>query len=407
MQDFLRTIIAGIAGGVLLNWFYAVLQSKWPDSYYAISSLVDEGISHSSLRYALFRLLPPYTIGVLVASFAIRFTFSIAWAIAVCGVIHLSATNGTALVRGIKSKEMSPRASIAHLATIAMSTIALIFAGFSARWWYPYTPGPDKYMEVALTGIVAAAVVFQMQRATQHRFDASAAVTDFRAHIDRDLIAHMEQECVRYQVDPDLMLAVLITEDKQRPDWFRRAEKLAGRFGFKGTFGIAQSSRDWRASDQQSITEAAKNLAGALASDDGGSWAHGAPLRYQLERHNKGATFIEFASEVYNAISSGYRARSQKKEPHGAISLRVFSYERIEDRWHISGDIADRFKHMVAASELQQLPSGFALDKTDSGLRTKWSTTIPISINRLRITGREVSDTGTEADQVSVDLYLY
>jgi hypothetical protein len=136
-------------------------------------------------------------------------------------------------------------------------------------------------------------------------------------------------------------------------------------------------------------------------------WGYDARLRYHLERHNKGSTFIDFASTVYSIAANGYKAKSDKRESHGAISLRVLSCERVGDQWRVSGDIADRFTRVAARGVNGEEVNSFALSEPRANLRAEWSFQVSIEVSRIRIVGQQVWDSGAVSDRVEIDFFLH
>ncbi|WP_424189760.1 hypothetical protein ACOBQX_13770 [Actinokineospora sp. G85] len=326
-------LIVGAVGACLLSAFYSVVKVRWPANYYSSSDLVDEAVSQSPLRYAVFRCAPPYVIGVLAATTAMRYGISFSWTLTVLFALHAALTSGRSIVASHYRGTLRLNQVVMDVVVALIAAIALWLAERSARWWLPLMPGPDKYVEVLLTGVVVAVIVHQLQKMTSYNENSSAGrAAEQLAHLPAELREHTLREAARHQVDFDLALAILATEAAQRPKWFRRAERAVP--GAR-TFGVMQYSTDRFDSDKESITEAMHNLAGASLKRTN-SWIPSAQVEYQLERHNSSTSFVEFASTVFQYLHTSNCSATVGSD--GNPRIRVTAVQRVGDHWSITVD---------------------------------------------------------------------
>lgn len=381
-------IAVGIGGALLINLFFAVAKTRWPGHYFATSQILDHAISSSWVRYGLFRTLPPYVLGTLTAAVAMRYGVSAGWTLTICGATHLSSTTGIAVVHQIRAQTLRRRLALAHLGVAAVTICALWVASLTSRWWFPLTPGPDKYVEVALTGLVAAIAVHYLQKMTHQSVDISRIVASITRQIPTDLKRHLSHECARHRVDFDLAYAILITESVQRPRWIRLIERAGGVVGLAETHGIMQSAKLRSSTDKESISAAIETLAGATLRRRMGH-AKPAEVEFQLEKHNKGREFQEFASSVFVTLSSTYAGLSSQVGADGSPALRIFERQRVGDRWRLTGDVSEEIDVVVFVDKgkMSRILSLSLPEGENDYLRRTWQARISISIDSVLAIG--------------------
>ena len=63
----MTTVVLGLLGAGFLRLLYVTMRSKWPESYSSVRTALDRAPRSSSSRYLLFRFLPTYAVGCLLA----------------------------------------------------------------------------------------------------------------------------------------------------------------------------------------------------------------------------------------------------------------------------------------------------------------------------------------------------
>ncbi|MEK6827288.1 MAG: hypothetical protein AABX99_02270, partial [Nanoarchaeota archaeon] len=93
----------------------------------------------------------------------------------------------------------------------------------------------------------------------------------------------------------ELVLAICITENIERPAWVRKLERIKSYVFKSGTYGIMQVASATYINDLQSINDAVKKHFKGTAyisfSDD--------ELKSQLTKYNSDSKFIEFATAAF------------------------------------------------------------------------------------------------------------
>jgi hypothetical protein len=275
---------------------------------------------------------------------------------------------------------------------LANSAVAIIvFAAFwgasrTSIWWYKYIPGPDKYVEVIATGAIAAAFTFYLQRLTSGYVNVEMVVKRFQEWLPGDLRKHIDQECSRYRVDPDLVEAIVITEWAQRPPWIRRLEDALGLFGLSRTYGVMQASRKRGASDIESISVGVKNLAGAVLPRQYGNFCKPALVQFHLERHNRGAEFSDFATGVLFACPTGYAIHSPYVAHDGRAGIRAKQPVRDGETWIIEGDIGKEIDSLTVWNQDSNFVHDWAIVPSEFGRRT-WKIRCTVYDDKIMVQG--------------------
>lgn len=373
-------VVSGLIGTLTLFCYYRLLQSKWPNNYFTTTQYVDYVVSIGAIRYSLFRLAPPYVVLVVAGATASRYGNDAGWAVLFCGVGHILSTSGWSILANMRAQHMRRGGFVLDvLVGIALALVTLS-AYLTYSLWLPLVPTIDKFTEVLLTGVVAAVVVLQLQKLTRRGVDVAEATNRQLATLPKDLINTVNTSAEEFGVDQNLALSVVITEAIQRPAWLRWSERLAGRFHLAETFGVAQATRDWTASDAESVRQAVKSLSGRPFIRGRSGHVSTAILQYHLEQHNRSDEFLEMASDVFRFLESRYPAVSAELAGDGSPALRVSGYVRSGAIWRMTGDCGGEFVIIAGASAGKDRSLVFDDDASggDTGARWKWSLSIPI-----------------------------
>jgi hypothetical protein len=384
MEKLLLTILIATFGSLLLHIFYRIIESRWPDNYFTTTQLVEYTVSRNWLRYTAFRIAPPYAIAVLIGTLCIRAQVNISPTLILCATIHLLNTSIRAVVTSWLNKMLRIRLFVANLASIAFVAFAFSAAGYTARWWLPYVPGPDKYIEVLATGGVAAALIFYLQKFTSGEVDLDLVIRRYFAWLPTHLAIHIDRTCAKYRVDHDLVTAIVITEWAQRPAWIRQVERLSP-FGIAKTHGLMQAAQRRGASDEESIEAGVRNLAGSIIPRHFSTFGQDSLIEFYLEKHNKGIDFIQFASSVLQKNPNGYYNQTEYVAKDGRPGIRSKTPRRVGDNWTITGDVCLEVTLEIQSDDPRTLE--WNLIENTNGTRRTWEARCSIHTKSLQIYG--------------------
>jgi hypothetical protein len=168
-------------------------------------------------------------------------------------------------------------------------------------------PPVDEFFKALWTGaFVSVIAVIALNTTNQRRGPGDLADTA-RREADDELTTYARNRAREAGTDEHLVLAILYTENLQRPPWFRRLEYLKGRLFPHGSYGIMQVTSPRPISDKESIDMAIeKYLRGVQIP----TREYGLPdrevLMKVLEHYNDNPAFTELAAGLYEAIKRDY-----------------------------------------------------------------------------------------------------
>lgn len=281
------TVVAGLAGAAFLALFYRSVRLRWPENYSTLQGALESYVSQGLWRYAGFRALPVFAIGVFVWVTVVRADGRPAVAVALMGAAHVAATNGRAMTRVLRRAR--PGENVAGLLlyyVLSSVLVATTCAGVivTADRLRPLVPQTDKLSEAAWTGVFAAVLAVALQSLGRGDISDADLLDRARRDIGPDLWRQVRDAAGRYGTDGDLLRAIVAVEALQRPAWFRRAERLKGKPRGSGTYGVAQVSSSAPLSDSESIEELARRFQQFLPDRDESGYVLPERLAFALEK---------------------------------------------------------------------------------------------------------------------------
>lgn len=268
-------VLAVVMGVGFLHVFFRAVESQWPASYFALSSGPDYAITRSLGRYLAFRLLPVLVVSIFAAATLTRSNRHVVVPVAVIGASHAALTSGRALVGVIRSGRLRrrPLLGLMHPA-VMLAVVGVSVAGaLTAGSFRSIVPDLDAVASDLWTGLIAGVVGAYAIRVSQGRFlDTGDVLKQSRRSIPRDLWELAGDVALRSSADPRLVHAVMLTENIQRPGWFRRLERIGARLlGKPASLGLLQAPGEHGESDEALLERAiVERFAGvSITSADG------------------------------------------------------------------------------------------------------------------------------------------
>lgn len=304
MKDVAITAV-GIAIGVLiLKVFYSAIRTSWPENYVSVTGDYGVVVNRTLLKYAAFRLVPAYAVALLVSQMAGRYGGHPMYVAILIGVLHATQSSLRHLVavfRRRSPEHIRIAAILVDLVTsICVVAVALV-GGFGTGPLTAIVPPLDEFFKSFWTTAVVAVLavyVLNLSRATR---EAAALVRRSRAELG-PLVNRAREEARSLQVNADLVEAVLLTENLERPAWVRRLERLKGSVAANGTYGVMQVTAEHPIDDEESIREGVRRLAHVpLALDEYGVDADS--LNASLRAYNNDNDFVDLARLLFWEIS--------------------------------------------------------------------------------------------------------
>lgn len=263
----LKTIFLSALTVVSIYSFYRFFESKWPENYFSNDDKTSIFISVSPMRFLLFRMLPVAIIISLI--FAIEKNIPtkerILWGIFIA-FVHAILSNGVSLFK-ILTKNNSVKIYINRLLQIGTNvlTILIVICGGAIGGllsgiiiFQKLTPTFQGIIDNLWSSFIAIAAFFTFKKIYQLANNKTKTINIYEKSYEKigaELLNFIKEKSKENYADFELVLAVCMIENIQRPKWFRELEKLAWTIFRKGgTYGIMQIKSSAYISDKESIS---------------------------------------------------------------------------------------------------------------------------------------------------------
>lgn len=303
---WLQQLLALVLGVSFLHVFFRAVESKWPVSYAALSSGPDYAISRNIVRYLLFRLGPVAVTVVYAAVTLGRADAPVVVPGTGIGLVHGLVTSGRAEFELIRRHQVQrrPLVAVMHPTIVLLVTVVALGAASAARRFDAVVPAANDVVSSLWIGLIAGVIGSYLGRLTQGAFvEMEAIFTASRRSIPAGLWDAVTPLAERHGADPQLVRAVMLVENIQRPRWFRRLERFVGRFVGRGTYGILQVRAERPVSDLDSLELALqaqfRGLAPVARPDGGIDYA---ALKSFAHAYNPDPKFEELLSYAYSFV---------------------------------------------------------------------------------------------------------
>ncbi len=323
-------------GTGFLYAFYRAVEVQWPASYFVVQPGLLLSVTQSPVRYLLFRFGPIF----VTASF-IAVTLENADSEALLGVLGLAALH-TLLTsaRGFRaqvcvgSRQRNPSLLLFHLAVSVGIFVAAIAAYIAAPEFESLVP-PESVLTTELWTALLAGVIgaFLVRVSRRSDADQDQAFRTSKARLDPQLLHLAAVAADAHDADPNLLVAIMLVENLERPAWARAIERAKGRIIAKGSYGVMQVSSDKPLTDAESIEIAARDrLSGVVVLGPRGFPVQGA-LESAARAYNPDGQFVTAVVDAYQFVLSSQRLWETRLEPCPACgeANAVIEVERLLD----------------------------------------------------------------------------
>lgn len=289
----------------LIRLFYRAFKNTWPELYFSVSDYTSLFISFSPIRYFSFTLLPTLIISAFILSIFLR-SYQIQNLVLLgllIGLIHSLSTNGVALwklltnnktIHTFYNKYFQVFVHVVSIFTISSSGYLGGLLG-KQEFLIPFIP-TWAVIDNLWAALFSSILTVFLYRLYTNKYTSEEDVIDkSRKSLPAKLISHINSACEKHKAKKELVLAICITENIERPSWIRKLEMVKS-FVFKsGTYGIMQVASEKYINDLESVSKAVeqhfKGTEYIGFSDD--------ELKYQLSKYNSDSKFIEFATAAF------------------------------------------------------------------------------------------------------------
>lgn len=385
MKELLSVLALGGGMAVVLSLFYSHVRHDWPVTYATISSSYDLFKTQVPGWHLLTRAIPVFVAACFTAHIAGILEISASYAVAVFALIHIALTSGRAAVEAFRFRNR-------RLLIVTYNVLLSLLLAFAA-WlglvlapalenWFPSGPAIRDSIWVALIVVVVLKGIERTASLLNARDDNPAK----RARRDIGAISEVwiRKTAISADADPNLVVAIVLTEALQRPRWIRSLERFKGRFFPKGTYGIAQAPSDYPISDQQSVAWLAAKLSGSLAA------MKSCPADTQIdlavayfEQHNRDRDFVSQAADIYQSLPYEDLDRSQDMGSDGLPRIQVLDSRRIGFIWRIKGTFMPDLEAAPLTATSDERPGVVVQLTGPVGSRVSWDMEVPIATEQI------------------------
>lgn len=291
--------------GLLVTETFKAIRSEWPLLYVDFTSIIDPIQRRSLSRWILFRTVP-----ALLASAFLVVTLE-TWGSSLLGptfvfvLSHLLSLYLFPLVRGLKNHNLSLRQTLLWVSSALLVVGSTSFSLLLRNEFSPFVPSPSEMIQVLWTGAFAAIGLAIATRVID-RGDGvmtDELISNSIKEVEQKFERNIEHAATLHGVDAVLLTAIAVTENIQRPAWFRRLENFTAHVRRVGTYGLMQVSSTDALSDEESITFSARDFYANTAqkyTED--RWEKILRLTELAKKHNKNPVFLEMLENVLNEL---------------------------------------------------------------------------------------------------------
>jgi cell shape-determining protein MreD len=223
----LPTLIGAVIGSIVIYLFYTAVRTRWPSNYASSANDFGMVVNRTVFRYAVFALGPTYVVALLVGTTVSRSGGAGLVTAFLIGIFRVGCYYYVRSVyRTIRHNHTATRTPTIIL-DVAISVCVLIAAtlGGLGPGRFGFLVPPIEEFFRSLWGTVFVAILAAIVIAkTNVQFNVSRLVRRSRREVGPELLELVRKEAREAGVDATLAETVVLTENLQRPKWFRSFE---------------------------------------------------------------------------------------------------------------------------------------------------------------------------------------
>lgn len=399
-MTWVTSTLAGFAGALLLKAFYSGFKTRWPESHTHSESELDAHHRRGMGRFVLVRVGPVILVSYVVTALTAEGDGTPGVATAVLAVSHVLATDGQVLRRSWR--ELVPNRILYHAAASLGVGVGAGLGLLLSSVWPDLAPSFEEVNTALWTALFTALIGALYISSTTSPGSRQSMLLDVKESVGPELWRAIPSIAMRYEIDPQLIRAVVGAEVLQRPAWLRRIERY---WPGASTFGIAQVSGRRKMTDRESIEILCGRFAGYRPGRDPyGRVDNEWDLECHLENHNSSAAFMSDCLSLMNEMSNGVVSATDETAVDGFPSLIVSQVRREGSNMIIGGTL---FYNATGVEALHESEVA-ALDVcplSDGPGRRRWILRVPLSFREIRV--RPSSSSGGLASEDSLSLTVH
>ncbi len=297
-------------GAAFLYAFYRAVEAQWPASYFAVQPGLLLSVTQSPWRFIAFRFFPIFVTSVFIAVSVERAHGDALLAVVGVAAAHILLSTGRGIYAQLRAPlERRNTALLLFYVAVSLGVLAASIAGYLAAGSLKSVVPQVRELSASLWTALLAGIVgaFLVRISRRGSTDRHAAFRESKRRLDPALWKVAEAHAKTFDADPNLLLAIMLVENLERPAWARKLEHQKGRILRAGSYGVMQISSDHPLTDEESIEIAARErLAGVTVSNP-----QGHPMKVAVDEaarnYNPDSHFVEAVWDAYQFILSEQR----------------------------------------------------------------------------------------------------
>lgn len=223
-------------------------------------------------------------------------------AVGILGVSHLVLSSGLAFLKAVRK----PITNFARSLRLLYFVVVSVGIAASAVLGWGLSLSPDLRRIVpesadlsttlwtaAFAGIIGA---FVLAVSRGEAPSMTQLVARSRSTLSKQLWSFIENEAQQQGADVWLVQAVALTENLQRPSWFRRLERMGGNIVGRGTYGVMQVTSEGPIDDEESVRVAIRKYFAGTGKQGVLDYEE---VRGVLKSYNPDKVFGDLARDIY------------------------------------------------------------------------------------------------------------
>jgi hypothetical protein len=269
-QSLTIQFLAIIVGVTIIQLFYYSFRSKWPEIYFSTTDFTSIFIRISAKRYFGFRLLPILIVCSTLVSILVKNDSYGNLPIGLFTALIFSLNADGKIILDILRKSNNVHTFFNKYQQILIhlfSIIAISFVGWmgdivgQTKTAQTLTPTLNGLVDNIWSSILIALFVVYFYKLYEQESDSTYRIFEKSLSEIGDVVRKtIKIESNKRNIDNELVTAICIIENIQRPKWFRHLEKIKSLFIKEGSYGIMQVHASNYIDDKESITRAIRMI---------------------------------------------------------------------------------------------------------------------------------------------------
>lgn len=353
----------------------------------SVRTALDSAPRSSALRYLLFRCLPTYAVGSLLANTVERLGGNVLVALVCMGVPYALVNDGRALWRLRRGGAgRGPVLWFYYVFNLVLIAGLVALSYFTYRWYADFIPEPDELIFAVWTAVFAAVLATAFQQLLRSpALSVEQKLAAARKDVGEDTWEYVHQAAIDANCEPVLMQAILAAEALQRPRWMRRLERAKGRLVPKGSYGVAQITASHPLSDAQSVQALCQEHAGYYPVRNSTGMVRQTLLEARIEKHNSNPAFVSSVMDFYRHLTPWAQYRSATISYDGRSHIEVIGVQRVGEQFEIHGSAVVTNSQLSAAYDVGEGWSTPVAIQVPSDRRQVWATQVPLEATKVAV----------------------